>query len=86
MNERYGTGNYIQEILDGRTDGEYSQQKATAFPDNHLNSLFLEDCLFITCNNGVVQHRYGNSKIIHPPFVLGAALPFPNSSESNSQK
>ena len=52
----------LQEILDGRTDGWDSQQKATAFPDNHLSSLFVENCLF-TCNTGVVQHYYGNLKV-----------------------
>ena len=36
---------YAGKILDGRTDGEYSQQKAAAFPDNQQGSLFLENCV-----------------------------------------
>ena len=59
MNERYGENRELQEILDGRTDGEYSQQKAAASPDNHLSPFFLENCL-VACNNSGVQHCDGN--------------------------
>ena len=85
QNERKIRNRELQEILDGRTDGENSQQKAAAFPDNHLSSLFVENCLF-TCNTGVVQHYYGNLKSPHPPSVLGTAFPFTNSSELNPQR
>ena len=46
----------IAEILDGRMDGVDNQQRAAAFPDNHLSSLFMENCL-CTCSNGIVQHH-----------------------------
>ena len=77
----------LQGRMDGRTDGEDSQQIAAAFSrqSSKLSSLFLESRLF-TSSNSVEQHCYGNSKINHLSTVLGAVFPFTNSSELNSQK
>ena len=53
----------------GWQDGQGRQPTKSCSFSRQSSKLF-------TCNNGVVQHRYGNLKSTHPPSVLGVAFPF----------